>query len=348
SLYRQIGTANPDRIEAYSAALGLAQRLSDADAIQWACVGLLSQTWSQEEQPIADNAYRIAKAQYETLLSENRQTEANALDAAVRQALSRDVVVRVIWTGDADVDIAIVEPNGTVCSLRNPRSTGGGILLGDVSSADGKPTADGYSETYVCGQAFPGKYRVLVRNVWGRPTSGKVTIEAYTNFRTEKQWHERMQIPVGDTVAEVPFELKEGRRQEALPEAKVAHVAKVQNAVNQAILAQQMANSTSGASAAFLREQEMMRRAGLGFFRGSGAVGYRPVIITLPEGTNFSTNAVISADRKYVRVSPAPTFSLITEVSTFNFVTGQGSTQQQGQGGGGFGGGGAGGGGGLF
>ncbi|HUE71967.1 MAG TPA: hypothetical protein VMP01_13860, partial [Pirellulaceae bacterium] len=347
SLYRQIGTANPDRIEAYSAALGLAQRLSDADALQWACVGLLSQTWSQEEQPIADNAYRIAKAQYETLLAENRQTEANALDAAVRQALSRDVVVRVIWTGDADVDLAVVEPNGTVCSLRNPRSTGGGILLGDASAADGKPTADGYSETYVCGQAFPGKYRVLVRNVWGRPTSGKVTIEAYTNFRTEKQWHERMQIPVGDVVAEVPFELKEGRRQEALPEAKVAHVAKVQNAVNQAILAQQMANSTSGASAAYLRELEMMRRAGLGFFRGGGAVGYRPVIITLPEGTNFSTNAVISADRKYVRVSPAPTFSLITEVSTFNFVTGQGNTQQQG--GGGFGGGGAGGGGGgLF
>jgi hypothetical protein len=265
----------------------------------------------------------------------------------VRQALSRDVVVRVTWTGDADVDIAVVEPNGTVCSLRNPRSTGGGILLGDVSAADGKPTADGFSETYVCGQAFPGKYRVMVRNVWGRPTSGKVTVEAYTNYRTEKQWHDRMQIPVGEKQAAIDFELKDGRRQEALPEAKVAHVAKVQNAVNQAILAQQMAATpTSGASAAYLRELEIMRRAGLGFFRGSGAVGYRPVIITLPEGTNFSTNAVISADRKYVRVSPAPTFSLITEVSTFNFVTGQGSTQQQGQGG--FGGGGAGGGGGLF
>jgi len=69
------------------------------------------------------------------------------------------------------------------------------------------------------------------------------------------------------------------------------------------------------------------------------------VIITLPEGANFSTTAVISADRRYVRVSPAPTFSLVSEVSTFNFVTGSGTTQQQGQGG--FGGG-AGGGGGLF
>jgi hypothetical protein len=81
------------------------------------------------------------------------------------------------------------------------------------------------------------------------------------------------------------------------------------------------------------------------FWRGPS---YRPVITTLPEGANFSTNGVISADRRYVRVAPAPTFSQVTEVSTFNFVTGMGTTQQQqgngfggqGGGGGGFGGGG--------
>jgi hypothetical protein len=197
----------------------------------------------------------------------------------------------------------------------------------------------------VCSEGFPGEYRVLIRNVWGRPTSGKVTIDIFTNYRTEKEGQIHQQVPVGEKHAEVVFKLEQGRRQDPLPEAKVARVAKVQNQVNQAILAQQMASlDTSSAAAAYLRELELMRRAGLGVFRG-GAVGYRPVIITLPEGANFSTNAVISADRKYVRVAPAPTFSLVTEVSTFNFVTGQGSTQQQGQGG--FGGG-LGGGGGQF
>jgi hypothetical protein len=58
----------------------------------------------------------------------------------------------------------------------------------------------------------------------------------------------------------------------------------------------------------------------------------------LPEGANFSTNAVISADRRYVRMSPSPTFSQVTEVSTFNFVTGNSTSQPQ-TGGGGFGGG---------
>jgi len=86
---------------------------------------------------------------------------------------------------------------------------------------------------------------------------------------------------------------------------------------------------------------------GPGFFL-RGGVGYRPIITPLSSGANMFTNAVISADRRYVRVSPSPQFTQITEVNTFNFVSGQGSTQQQGQGGvgqsggGGFGGGGIG------
>jgi len=84
-------------------------------------------------------------------------------------------------------------------------------------------------------------------------------------------------------------------------------------------------------------------------FFARGAVGYQPVIITLPQGANLIATAVISADRRYVRVSAGPLFSQITQVQTFNFVTGQqGNNQVPGGGGtGGFGGGGGGTGGGL-
>jgi hypothetical protein len=57
---------------------------------------------------------------------------------------------------------------------------------------------------------------------------------------------------------------------------------------------------------------------------GAGAVGYQPVIITLPDGTNFSTTAVISADRRYVRVSPSPVFSGVSSVATFSFTSAPG------------------------
>ena len=74
-------------------------------------------------------------------------------------------------------------------------------------------------------------------------------------------------------------------------------------------------------------------------------MGSRPVITVLPEGTNFFSMAVISADRRYVRVEPMPLFSGIGEVSTFTFVgdtTGTGGGGGLGGGGGGLGGGGGG------
>ena len=80
-------------------------------------------------------------------------------------------------------------------------------------------------------------------------------------------------------------------------------------------------------------------------------VGFRPELTVLPEGASGQFNAVVSADRRYVRTSPVPQFTQVTSVSTFNFVTGDGTTGGGGGGalGGGFGGllGGGGGGGGL-
>jgi uncharacterized membrane protein YgcG len=84
-------------------------------------------------------------------------------------------------------------------------------------------------------------------------------------------------------------------------------------------------------------------------------VGYQPVITVLPEGAMMFASAVISADRRYVRISPFPQFSTIRSVTTFSIQGGQTNTAPNvggagggGLGGGGFGGGGFGGGGGGF
>ena len=63
-------------------------------------------------------------------------------------------------------------------------------------------------------------------------------------------------------------------------------------------------------------------QARLAAARGRG-VGYYPVITTLPEGTNMWASAVVSPDRRYVRVSVQPFFSQIDRVDTFNFKTGR-------------------------
>ena len=53
------------------------------------------------------------------------------------------------------------------------------------------------------------------------------------------------------------------------------------------------------------------------------SVGFAPVITTLPEGASMAASALVSPDRRYVRVNVTPFFSRITGVSTFNLKTGK-------------------------
>jgi Mg-chelatase subunit ChlD len=352
NLYQQISKTNPGRPEPYLYGLAIAQRLNDVQSIQWGCVGVLSQAWSSEQRPLAERAFRVGRATYEQLLADGKKSEAQAFDAAVRQAQQRDCVIVVTWTGDADIDLTVEEPTGTVVSQRRPRSVSGGVHLGDATSADGKTTAKGFSEAYICPEGFSGDYRIMIKDVWGKPTSGKVTLDIYAHFGSEKQTLVHEQIPIGDKDALATFALKDGRRKESLREDQIAGVIRMQNASDRHLLAQQLAglptaqstssgSGTSGGVSGF--------PAGFPFVPGfflRGAVGYRPVLSTLPTGAFLTvSSAVISADRRYVRVAPSPNFTQVLDFSTFNFVQGttSGPTSVGGQGG--FGGGGAGGGG---
>ena len=75
---------------------------------------------------------------------------------------------------------------------------------------------------------------------------------------------------------------------------------------------------------------------------GTGSVGFSTQITGVPDGINLTVVAVISADRRYVRLSLAPNFQQLIEVQTFTQVNlgggaGLGGGGQGGQGGGGFG-----------
>jgi hypothetical protein len=314
-------------VEPYLRGLEIARRLNDVEGLEWACVGVLKQAWSHEDKPIYDKAMRTAKATLLRMHEEQRTSEAKQFENALNQALVRDCKVVVTWTGDADVDLMIEEPSGTVCSFRSPRSTSGGVLVGESLSSNA--SHEGHSETYICPEGFSGQYRMLVRRVWGKVTAGKVTVDIYTNYNTDKQTHIREQIPLGDKDALVVFDVPNGRRLDALEEHQVASAAKVQLAVNRAVLAQQLdaASSQSNALYDYARSMRMAQEQGRWIGApGRRGVGYRPEITTLPEGVNMTATAVISADRRYVRVTATPLFSVIGEVNTFNFATGQGGT----------------------
>ena len=351
-LFRQASELDPTSSEPYAAGLRLAQRLDDLPGIQWAVAGILSQAWPNDQKEIWDTAYRVASSTLDRLQSEHKKKEAKAFRAALDQALVRDCVVIVSWTGDADVDLMVEEPSGTICSFRFPRTTAGGLMLGDAAPKTGERKTDGASEVYVCPKGFDGTYRVMIRRVWGKLAANKVTLDIYWHYYSKAEKKQTKQIELTDDVAVATFDLADGRRKEPLDEHQVALAAAGQMMVGGVLLAQQLnALNDPQALGNFLTGTSMANAAETGFnpnnpfmpFGPTSALGYQPVISTLPKGAMMMTSAVVSADRRYVRVSPSPLFSGVTEVNTFNYVTGSSGTSN-GAGGGGFGaGGGAGG-----
>ncbi len=74
-----------------------------------------------------------------------------------------------------------------------------------------------------------------------------------------------------------------------------------------------------------------------------GAVGFSPVISTVPDGVFLQVSGVVSADRRYVRLSITPNFSTVISIQTFTNAQSGAAGGGGGGGGGGFGGGGQGG-----
>jgi hypothetical protein len=348
-LCKQVTNLDPANREAYALAMTLAARSDDVATLRWACPGVLAHEWPADQREIFTRAARLSKTTIDTLEKAGHADEAADFRARVDRALVRDIEVELSWNGDADIDMIVEEPPGTVCSLSSPRSGSGGTLLAD-SDATVDPTNTTHRERYVAAEAFPGTYRILVRRAWGKVAADTVTATVVLYRGTDNEQRLKRQVAVRADDAMVSIEVPAGRRQEPLLDAQVAQDVVTQQQLGRAILAQQLAGMADSSAAASLSQSRGTPRStgtpGMPFFR-SGAVGYQPVISTLPEGTNMFAQAVVSADRRYVRITTTPLFSGVGQVTQFNFSGGgaQGTGGAGGGGGGGMGGGGMGGGG---
>ena len=174
-------------------------------------------------------------------------------------------------------------------------------------------------------------------------------MELLTDVGRKSQRFIRKQIPLTEQDALVVFDVKEGQRQQEVADAQLAHLRDVRREVQDQVLGQMINGNSNGKVLQDLYNDITSLTNGAidparGFNRRRGAVGFQPDITVLPEGASMSGIAIISADRRFVRITPAPFFSQIGKVTTFNFIDGT-EAPGGGAGGGGAGGGGAGGGG---
>jgi hypothetical protein len=325
-IYRQIVKLDPLLTEAYLHGMRAAQRAGDLDGIRWGTVGILSQAWTAEEAEVKQVAFRVAMATLEQLTAEGRQAERADYQRELDAAMIRDCVIKVSWTGNADLDLIVEEPSGSVCSIHHPRTTAGGVNLGDTFARFGTDQPQSFSEFYVCSEAFAGEYRARIRKVWGDVTAGKANVEVWTNYRTKNVQYERQQVNVASEDSLVVFKLDKGRRTEPLAEAQLASAVQKQALVNRAVLAQQMralvdprvglrnGSGSLGAGVAIGPGGEPI------ILRRGGAVGFQPVVQSLPAGTMLFATGVVSSDRRYVRITASPSFTAIGDVTTFTFA----------------------------
>ena len=123
------------------------------------------------------------------------------------QSQQRDLVIQLKWQGEADLDIEVKEPVGTLCSFLQRQSPGGGVLLGDR-------VGDAPQESYVAAKAFSGDYQITVRRVWGRPLGGKAVVEITQHQGTPEETHRRETV-VFDRIHMMNISLADGRRTSA-------------------------------------------------------------------------------------------------------------------------------------
>ena len=335
-LCRRAAELAQDAAEPYRVALAVLGDPADrpADAA-WAAAGVLRTSWGPRYAADRERAEGVAAAALDALRTAGDPAELAAAEAVLADAAAADLVVKVTWSGDADVDLTVTEPGGTVTNTLSRRSAGGGILVRDGFGPDRKNAV----EEYRLPRGYDGVYLLNMGLTRGEPVGQRVRVELTRHAGSSAERTETFTVPLKAVNTPALVTLRGGRRT-----APAAVTARVPPPPPKRL---RLADLTDGSVADRQRLGGRLNQLGPGGGGGGiapGAVGYRPEIALIREGTSLAASAVVSADRRFVRLSLAPSFANVTDIFNFSFQTqpGAGPGAAGGGAGGGIGGGGGG------
>ena len=319
-MYQQASKLAPAQPEPYALGLKLAILLKDTKAIQWAASGILKYDWATGYEKRHRNAHNAFANLIEDVKKSKDTKKITQLESQYIAAKQRDLTLRLEWSGQGDLNMSVEEPKKSVCSTKNKRTAGGGVHVFNGAG----PTPKRCFEKYVCRKGFPGEYRIYIKHIAGSIVGKRARLIVIRYQGTDHETKSILHIPLDQREKYCRISLHEGRRgsQSALPKQ-----------LNQ----QRHANNRNrkGRAAMFHEANQnalLNQVGGGGAVVRPGVVGFRPVVTTLSEGATLNAAAVISADRRYVRINVQPIFNTITDVFTFSFA-GNGNGNQNPQGG---------------
>ncbi len=313
AMYQQASRFAPARPEPYLRGLQIARELNDTKGVEWGAVGVLTNVWQSGYEAQHREADNIAAVVEESLRKAGRSSDADTLKASLAAAHHRDLILKLTWNGDADLDMSVEEPNGGICSVENPFTTAGGAYTHDGYG----PKAANCFEEYIAASALSGDYLVRVSLLGGEVVGRRATLTIRRYIGSPDESTKTMSIPIDGKDKIVRLSLNDGRRQALLERNAIDQQVGGQVVlVNAQIAAGGGGGIGVGGSRPFVTGSSPVVGAG-------GAIGFQPVITNIREGIGFSAMAVVTGDRRYVRLSVAPFFSQVIGVDKFTIPSGR-------------------------
>jgi len=316
-MYRQASRMQPERPEPYLLSVEHAGLFKNPEDVIWAACGVLKYDWT------ADRANNVRTAQSALATLERDFTKAGnqaaleSLRAAAAEAQAIDVEIEVVWSGDSDIDLEVEEPSGTVCSITQPQTSAGGNHLGDGYG----PQPQDCRETYVCPSGFAGEYRIRLKHARGNVIGRRATVTMTTHKGTSAESKQTKTVVFQDGQGSTAVRLDRGRRE--LP-----RTVQENRPASQPVTRLPAAKSGRRDPNVIPASGQMNPAGGI-----VGAIGFQPNVQVINEGVTLGASALISPDRRYVRMGISPTFSNITDVFTFSVFGGAATGGANNQGG---------------
>jgi len=320
---QQAALLEPGTPHAYSEALNYAELGRDSKAMEWAAGNLLRHDWPVNNKKLQDRAVQKIEALVKLLDKAGRKEESERLVNAIAGKRQRDLVIKLNWQGDADLDLTVIEPTGSRCSPLNRQTIGGGVLIGDS-------LANMTSETYLAAEAFSGDYQIEIDKVYGHPLGGKAQLRIIRHQGTPDETEQLLTIELKSRHVEgIKLKLEDGRRKETAyvapresqeaPEAPAAAPQSRDKVLNQlrALADPEVTGVSRGFSGGMMTSGRPALPSQIASRKSEPSPNDRTLYQTrvkpfVQNSLDVTAQAVLSADRRYVRLSMTPVFSGVT------------------------------------
>ncbi len=203
------------RPEPVMMSINLALKTSDARRMGDSVDRLLSLGWPDIDENLRRDARKQVEDLAKTLKEDGKAAEADGLLARLPESESRDLYIRLKWSGEADLDLVVDEPLGATAKFLTRRTVFGGALVKTGFGSKGE-------EIYVCPRGFDGEYKVSVETIVNdeKASVKEATLEIITSEGAANEAKDTQKIyvaKVGERTKPIAVTLKGGRRTETLP-----------------------------------------------------------------------------------------------------------------------------------